>query len=342
MDVKAFLINIPNSIGVTYNAFCEFPENKDKASLFYLYMDKIFRLFISHLSQIEQEDLIHHIKEFGDFRGKITKKRFINLIKYICQELLCSLRYSYCYDKGIGNVKLEKLLRNNNPKLLKYLTDNYFNYCSSTLTRDLILYRMRDGKIDEKIDNCWHTPYFIRQNSYTGRFSQAGYPCLYLSSDPETSNLELKSLNEGYIRWLGTFILKPGKSLICLDLTRSTKNEIKEMESYDLICNLLSWPLKSLCSIEGMHKSDGFCEEYLFSQLLMEVITSSQNKDNGIVFVHGIKYNSVKTGRFNYVLPAISKNIPSNPDEKFSIHLQELFEHPLPTVYEVRKKLNNN
>lgn len=314
-----------------YKLFIE--NHAKKSSVFFYFIKYKFSEFIIELNQISESDLTATLKEFEGFQGNISKVRFLNLIKKITREYLTILGECYRANQVKALLSLENLLGNNNRLLKPYLVEQLINYCTYNFSNNPILFRIRDENKGEKVDNCWHTPFFIRQNSYTGRFSMPGFPCLYLADSPSTCNAEIKGPTKGKDRWLAQFSLKKGKNLICLDLRIPTTEEIERADSTQKIQLLLTYPLRLLCSTTAQNRTDGFGEEYLFSQALMNVISFPLNDESGICSVNGVVYNSTKRlGGINYALPAKSNNIPPSVEEIYSTELQELFTFSNPQI----------
>lgn len=319
----------------------------EKPSLFYLYISQKFNEFIEIAKQVDERELIETLHQFNGafnigFRGNISKQRFINLLKKICGGLKTVLTECYVANQSKALVDLEKLLGTDAVKTQssifgRYLDEQYINYCQTIINNNKVLYRVRDCNNNESRDNCWHTPYNIRQYAYAGRFSSPGFPCLYLSDSPETSMEEVGKFQKEY-RLIGTFTLKKGKSLSCVDLRFPLgKKEIENTAEKEKIELFLSYPLRLLCTCPAIadRKSYAFAEEYLFSQVLINVIMSPNNENSGMLNVDGVCYNSTKhQGGINYALPARTKSIPPEEDEKFSKRLEEIFDHPTPQEIE--------
>ena len=323
----------------TYKDFVNLPENEEKSSLFITYIEKQLERFVKIVKSIDENDLIEALKGFEDFKGKLSKPRFINLIKKISHEYLKVLRLCYCPNQAQALQSLEKLLGMDNRRFMPYLKEQLFNYCGAFFDQYEILYRVRDGKIDESIDNCWHTPFNIRQHSYAGRFSSPGFPCLYLADSPETCNAEVGELKKGYARWLGEFRLKEKQRLVYLDLTIPSADQIASSTPYEKIKYILSYPLRLLCTTYALHKSDQFGEEYLFSQVLINLLSHPLSDKSGINSVIGVVYNSTKNPEgISFALPAKSDSIPPGCNEIYSRKLQEIFQHDRPMKIKENKK----
>lgn len=327
-----------NENGMSYSAFVKLPENIDKSSLFVAYIKLQFERFKEVVKAIDEPSLIKEIELFGDFEGHISKRRFTNLIQKISEGFLNVLHKCYYPNQAQALIDLEKLLGMNNRILMPYLVEQLINYCSFDYPRNSILYRVRDAKNGDDVDNCWHTPFNIRQRSYAGRFSSPGFPCLYLADSIKTCCAEVGPLNEGQTRWLGEFHLKEGQLLGCLDLTIPSNKRIKASNSYERIQFFLTYPIRILCTTFAEHKSDTFGEEYLFSQALINLLSSPANENSGMCRVSGIIYDSTRNnGGINIAIPAKSDTIPPRAEEKYSRFLQAKFHHNKPSIIDTHE-----
>lgn len=331
LTVKGALIRLYNHQYKDYTRFVAAEENKDKASLFAKFIEMKFAEFIDIVKLIAPDDLLQFIARLDDFVPNKTRIRFINLLKIICKKYLIILRKCYCSNPVDAIKDLEKLLGAHNHKLTKYINEQLVNYCTYTINNNEILYRVRDEKASNNVDNCWHVPFNIRQYSYSGRFSSPGFPCLYLSNNIETCLSEVRQLKSEYKRWIGEFSINNDRILLTLDLRFPSHNTIAHMNDYDMFCAFLSYPIRLLCGIPALHKSDSFAEEYLFSQLLINLLSNPTNDKFGLTSIRGVTYDSTKhVGGINYAFPAVPKHYPPEGDEKVSERLKILLFHSKP------------
>ena len=331
--IEETLNTLYNKVELTYSEFVSLPGHKNKSSLFFAYIQREFDRFIEIVNQVDNALIVEALTEFGDFEGVISKRRFINLLKKISDESLKILKECYYPNPAQALKDLEYLLGMNNRKLMPYIVEQLINYCTFDYPRNNVFYRVRDANADEVIDNCWHTPYYMRQNAYSGRFSSPGFPCLYISDSPETCYAELGELKENMIRWLGKFRLKENIVLGCLDLRLPKDETIKNSSPYEQIQYFLTYPIRLLCTTYAEHKSDSFGEEYLFSQALINLLSHPLDENSGMSRVSGILYDSTKNpGGINIALPAKSIHLPPDQNETYSQFLQVLFQHEQPSI----------
>lgn len=325
LSIKEALIQLYNHRYEDYTRFLSAEENKEKASLFAKFIELKFAEFIDIVKLIAPDDLSYFVAQLDDFVPNKTRIRFINLLKLICKRYLVILKKCYC-SNPIGAIKdLEKLLGAGNHTLMDYINEPLVNYCTYTIDKNEILYRVRDEKVNNKVDNCWHIPFYIRQYCYAGRFSSPGFPCLYLANNVETCISEVGEIKFGYNRWVGEFNIRNDRLLITLDLRFPSNCTIEHMGDYDTFCAFLSYPIRLLCSIPAFHKSDSFAEEYLFSQLLINLLSNPTNDKFGLTSIRGITYDSTKhIGGINYALPATPRHYPPEENEKVSEQLKIL------------------
>ena len=302
---------------------------KDGASMGYFYVEYCLKKFILDFSQREISDLDDLFSRYTNWEGNVSKKRLNNLFTIIAKDILHILKNLYLADFVKAQSCLIKLMRDKNYKLRRYLVERYAYYFYLDYVNDdnRLFYRCRDVKNNDVCENCWHTPYDIREKSPSGRFGLPGYPILYFSGDLNTASKELRDLEPNYKRYEGHF--KPRNMLVFFNLTIPSSDQINQMESTELINLLLTYPIRMVCTIPRIHYSNNFCEEYLFPQLLGHTI---MNYGDEVMGCHGIMYSSIQNPKgINYAIPAITKELPQK-DDLFSPKLQELFIHDTPKL----------
>lgn len=331
LSIKEALIRLYNHRYEDYTLFLRTKENHGKASLFAKFTEFKFSKFICIVKSINREELSQFIIRVNDFVSTKTRRRFINLLELICKRYIGILRKCYCSNPAGAILDLGRLLGANNHQLMKYIIEPLINYCSYAINQKAILYRVREEEEGKDVDNCWHTPFYIRQHCHSGRFSTPSFPCLYLGQEVETCVSETGEIKPGNKRWLGEFRIKGNKPLIALDLRFPSESAIKNFDDYDTFCAFLSYPLRLLCGIYAHNKSDSFAEEYLFSQLLINLLSNQVDDNLGLTTIYGVMYDSTKNkGGINYAFPAIPQNYPPKEDEKVSERLMNLFVHNKP------------
>lgn len=296
---------------------------------FYRYSKLQLEQYRQKLLALEEAEIKYALSEFGFFIGPITKRRFINAVSEIINKSLDVLSLCYKGDMLGASEKLEKLLLSK-PKLKRYLSDYFINLFKSSKKLSVLnstLYRMRDDKKEEIVNDCWHVPYEKRYLVSTNRYNVSGFPCLYLSDSKETASKEIGELKKGYVRWFSKFKLK--SDIWLFDLCTPIKKDILKMSNHDKISLLLTYSIRFLCTSKAA--TDGAPEEYYFSQLLSHILM--KKTENPILSFKGIVFSSTKNkGGINYMLPAYYDN--KEPVFGFSIRLLNLFETTNPEVYE--------
>ena len=306
-------------------------KKKNDDEIFFFFVKSLLVQYLSLIKELNEGELSLALEEHGFWIGKTTKRRFANLISRINVSCLNILQLCYKGDIWQAGAMLEKFLCSDKG-IKRYLVEPIINSFKTSLTSGTPLYRMRDVKIGERPEDCWHVPFPLRRQTQNYRYSMAGLPCLYLADSPETANLEVGKLRSGRNRWIGKFI--PQKTLMYLNLEVPNDDTIKCMDNAAKINFLLSFPIILLCSVKKT-KTDSFHEEYYFPQLMMYCLCLSDNEK--IQRYNGIKYNStLKKDSANYVLPARYKgNRP--PTYNYSKELLEAFKTTTPVVYSYGK-----
>ena len=306
-------------------------ETANHHSFFYDFIKKEFSYFFNLLKDLDEDELIF-IAANNDifYELPLSKRRFINLMKFITDKLLEILQYCYKGDLWYAGSLLQSLMGENNKKMKRYLIEPYIEYFKYRKLDKIEWYRMRDSNTWESVDNCWHLPYNLRHKASVGRFNMEGFPCLYLADSLETANAELGNIEFGKLRWYCKFKLKQNKkNLFLIDLSIPNFTEqLTEKESLDLI---ITYPIRLLSSVKTMHSSNSFHEEYYFPQLMSQMLMSSkmgiQYKSKGIV------YSSTKrTDGLNCILPAIFNSM-TPLQQGYSNILLDLFETSKPIIY---------
>lgn len=210
------------------------------------------------------------------------------------------------------------------------------SYKSNSLSCDakLNLYRIRnvyDYRQYER-NEIFHTPFNMRTKINTSRYSIAGYPCLYLSTDLKLCCEETKkqSINQITIaskfNIVGNYLDNNNTDIDVIELGIKPKHFVSnknnqnistgiDLSDIELMSNYLYWyPIIAASSVIRVNKEDPFSSEYIIPQLLMQWIRLKACKER----LYGIRYFSCASDRaseagYNYVFPAYcSSNIKSN------------------------------
>ncbi len=184
----------------------------------------------------------------------------------------------------------------------------------------LKLYRMVNVKDikNYRRTRVFHTPYTLRHKIPTSRYSIAGFPSLYLSTDLELCYEELGGKLElsHYLASRYEILPLDGKQIKILELgvkpqdfyeNRPINRKINKqlLTSNDVHRQYILWyPLIAASSFSRANKKDPFAAEYILPQLLMQWI---KKHSLGKIF-YGIRYfscaslNASNLG-FNYIFP---------------------------------------
>ena len=219
------------------------------------------------------------------------------------------------YLNGNPHIAYEKI-----DELLK----KYFSKFTIDEKYNEYMYRML--KVPENIeyerDRIFHIPFSLRNTISTNRYSIAGYPCLYLSSNLSLCAEEIKynpfeyyyisskykiTSNKNYKVVLLDLSVRPQDLLLC----NKKESDIIFSRKYSHTNYLLCFPLIMACSFVRTNKNNPFAPEYIVPQLVLQWIRNaitSYNEKN----VVGIKYfscstiNASKSG-YNIVFPTYMK-----------------------------------
>lgn len=313
-----------------YDTFCSVHKG---SSPFYRYIKAKFQEFLSVVRDLNAGELNSLLNETDALLGPNTKRRFVNLCEKIYKRILSILKSLYSPNHTEAIIFLERFLDGKEKDLKRYLNDMYINYLRIPFDNKSEFFRILDWKEDEECSNCWHTPFSLRENASAGRYSLPGYPALYLGDCLETCLNEVgKPDSDNKRRWLGRFTLKKHKHLVCVDLRMSWALKEKGLDSYEKFSLLITYPLRLVCSIKSLHKTEKFCEEYLFSQTLVSILCAPTDPyKSRLIKYNGVVYDSTKfKGGINYAIYAHPQAYPPSQDEIYSNKLMDFFDHTNP------------
>lgn len=190
-------------------------------------------------------------------------------------------------------------------------------------------YRIRPGDFrikdpanskKQKIE-LFHIKKEIRNRIGAYRYSIAGYPCLYLSSNRELAWFEcgmpkqfsfcqFRITEEGEDALeLVDFSYRPievlsSVSVWILNANRKDKSEEEKVIYYDfLIKYIITYPLAAACSVKVKDRGNKYVEEYIFPQLFMSWIRERDDID-------GVRYKSSLNSTLVHGMGAINVALP--------------------------------
>ncbi len=320
MNVTEFLTRIYGEIQESYAEVAD----REEVSC-YSYVNKRYSLFKELINSLDEQDLVNNIIKYGFFKGKITKKRFINFCDTIFKECMTILENYYKGDIWAACKRLYALLKSKN-KIARYWNDEFVNCFSFEFVKgERCLYRMVDKEI--KPNDCWHIHYENRKYASYSRYSMAGMPCLYLADSKETANKECGKVQEGKHRWYSVF--KPLNERTLFFDIRIPQND--NFDKYNLIDLIITYPVRFLCSVKVSKTSGYYHEEYYFPQLLFHLFFMSDITDLSCSYKGFVYSSTANKGGVNYVLPAIYKQ--KKPIlEGISPELKKIFEASEPVI----------
>lgn len=296
------------------------PANR-KDNAFYAFVKSKLDECVSALLSLDKNEFETMLGTSNELCGKQTQRRFVNLIKVINQKCQMILQLAY---KGDTYTAISELLglMTKRKYTNNYLSDRYLNYLRFTSDNGCTYYRCLVVENNEIPQNCNHLPYSRRHLACANRFNQTGFPCLYIASSLNVAEKE-SNCKEAQNVYIGEF--KARKNLFYLNFCVPSKEEIVEMNEYDVFAFLVTYPLLLLCLVTTANKRAKFHEEYLFPQLFFHLLYTTKCDD--VVYWAGIRYTSTleQTG-FNIVVPASYKQQEPPIDNTISDFIEERFE----------------
>lgn len=284
---------------------------EDEAYSFYEFIKEELKNYENRIKDLDEKELTEILKNSGSFIGNPTKNRFLNLMKRIDKYVMDILEHCYRGDLLNAMLTLIKLLGYKDPKIKRYLDEDYINKFSFNLKEGETYYRVRDFKDGDYIDNCYHIPYHIRGYANNGRYSISGFPCLYLADNLEAACKEVGEKAKDTTRYYSEYKIKKKEILNLLDFSLKDKKDIEGMNQYDLLCELITFPLKLTCIIKTKYNNCTNHEEYFIPQLISHCLLYGHTEQ---VFTNyqGIKYTSTK----DYQSASIAIPARFNPKEE--------------------------
>lgn len=254
--------------------------------------------FLKQLKEIEAADFELFLKNNKDeMMGNPSQKRFVNLIEVIVKKCLNILYQLYVGDFYKASTLLLKLLLNSKDTGYK-LCDLYANYLKAEFQRDeKTYYRCVDFEKNKDYNICHHLPFNLRHLANKGRYNMLGSIFLYLSDNKNTACSELGKLKPDNNRWVSEY--KARRPILLADLRIPSTDDIHKMKDYDKFVFFITYPILLLCNIKALDNNNPFSEEYLFPQLLSQVLFICNEgeipyyKKNNLPNFDGLCYSSM-------------------------------------------------
>lgn len=202
----------------------------------------------------------------------------IPLISALCRGLVNALTY---YNKT-NYAKAYKLFGKSIDSIRAFLFDT--TIMTDRTSKINSYYRIRTGeKVFSSRKDLFHIPLSARDKIKSYRYSIAGFPCLYLSTDIELCWFECgmpKHFSYSYYTFDNS---ADGKKLIdfaedafsivnCLDILsyEIEKDEAVKRTVIETVQKyIITLPLKAACSFSVKNKDSAFIEEYILPQMLL-------------------------------------------------------------------------
>ena len=182
MSIVKLLNGLRDLIPFTQNENLSFLENVSDQQ----------ELYLEKLKGIDEDDLN---RLFKGMEGKLTKRKLINRVNKIYEQLKKVILYSYEGFPPSAYKEFRKLLMNKS-----FITDlnegcysNYLDYFFLEDPLPVNFYRLRSVKLGEAKtqEKMFHPPFEKRSGLGNYRFSIPGYPCLYLGRSLKICSIEV-------------------------------------------------------------------------------------------------------------------------------------------------------
>lgn len=260
--------------------------------------------FTTLIRRLFQEflDVVNNTDDFFLINGQsVSTLEYKDQIKKLCNGLLETIFLYYQGHPAKAFNRLDEALHES--KVRNFLDKDLF------INEGVNFYRIRNcsGNYPLSKEDLFHIPFDQRGKVSTQRFSIPGLPSLYISNSIYVAWEEMRRPSFDSLQAIR---LVTKKQINLLDLTSEAYNNCSyalNLNKWDALYKVLTWPLVACCSIKVKTLNDSFKPEYIIPQLLLQWI----NKEK----LHGIKYSSthidtcsvkVVGSFYNIVLPVRS------------------------------------
>lgn len=270
------------------------------------------------------------------------------------------------YLKGypfLAFFKMDPLMKILMSEPLNVYQDSSWSHPFEMHRHSLRLYRMVnvDDIKNYSRSRVFHTPYTLRSKIPTSRYSIAGFPSLYLSTDLELCFEELGGklalthylaarFEINQIENLKVKIIELGIKPQDFFENKTNRRIDKDLLKGDKILReyILWYPLIAASSFARPTKKDPFAVEYILPQLLMQWIRKNSTKEE----FYGIRYFScasliASNMGFNYIFPTSGEYLAN--DIPYCLVLGKLFKctkpyylHDYASIKECQEILNKD
>ena len=170
--------------------------------------------------------------------------------------------------------------------------------------------RSREAETDFNLERkeLFHIPYDKREYASSERFSVAGYPCLYLSSQYEIcwcechkpkkfalAAFEVPQTRDDMAKMvdIGEAMIPLAHSFFCWFYNeRNSESELEKIRAY-LVKQLVTYPLRAACSIMVTDRKAAGKPEYIIPQMLMQWLQQDDEFD-GVRYETAVDYSEMR------------------------------------------------
>lgn len=304
-----------NILDLLKHTCTDLPLTQSNGTSFKGLIEEALNRFLNILDQVDDDG-------FEINAEKKDIKEYKKNIKVLCRGLNRAINKYYEGSPALAYNSLKRALEES--KIKKYLNKN--NYHNEG--KDFYRIRNFNGSYPLPKHELFHIPFEKRGKVKSQRFSIPGLPSLYVSNSIYVAWEEMKRPD---FNCLQAIRLVNNRQITYLDLRTDVYNpEFQNaapdgnvfLNNWDLMYQVLIWPLVACCSVRVKHSDDSFKPEYIIPQLLLQWV--NKEKIDGIMYssTH-IDFQSRKLGSifYNLVLP-----VKSFKDLGYCDHLSSLFE----------------
>lgn len=302
---------------------------------------------INHILETSMETFIEKVLSVEYAQKEGVANNFLKRIGDVNDDLLnTTLNVSqtelFSKNQRVVRETLEAYFQGNIAEAYRILTEWWENVKNNapiyTIKTDEVWFKIRDkeGKKSVKAfkgSEMFHIPFDKLGLVAPYRFSISGHPCLYLGRRLYTC---WEEMDRPALHTFDAVGLQCQQDIKLVDLRLWRKENDGDKDKY-----LDFFPISMACAFRAIRREDKFIPEYIFPQMLLSVIMSSNAKDENSPI--GIIYSSTRFDTEDGIYTDKAENadcvaIPTityNPKTKYCIELVKIFKVSKPVNWTI-------
>lgn len=276
---------------VTYDTL-EFPIRWDRSIPLLQHLYYIFSYYTEELEEFNKKD------------NELTQT-CLTEVRDICNWVLNSIRCAKQWETGA----VAKLLEN---------IKEFIKNCTFEIDKNTDFYRLRNEEGLTSKSDFMHVPFDKLHLCNSMRFSMPGEPCLYLGYSKDVCRKELNKPTGGS---MGHF--KTRETFRVVDLTLYDQTETDTKLKTKVVDLFKLWPILAACYV-APEEGANFKEEYIFPQVIMNVVKDMNSSEKVEDRIDGIRYYTCRHRKLDpsstdYMNVALFTNDPHANGQEISL-----------------------